>query len=469
VRDWHPYRPPDGLFEINRASPQAIGLVGWWPPLRSHGISILHNMAEDYPGTIGPAVTWDTHAQLGAILKGDGSTSTYISTAFVPIADQGTVAVWGAINSANDGLVGVTGVWATTNGVRIASNTSDNFRLQIGLTLRDTTIPVAYGDLYHLVITGDGSTARFYINGVERDSWAYTIGGDNTDPLYLASIYNSSTAAASWNLNGYLGDVRIYDRALSPDEVWQLYDPATRWDLYLPVQRIWQIPYSPGGAIYDVSLTLARTMAISQAGNALAAAAHTLSRSLGMDVQASADAIADVGLGIIRSIASEADAVASAYATLSRSLSIVASAGAEANASVSLGRVGSITVSGAGEINVSLVLSRSASIAVDRTAIFDADLSLQIVFSISESARSDAGASLQLARSHAVNLVADAIAAAGLSLTSIQSVTITATAIIITVVPTDRTYVVDAESRTYTVEAESRTYAVEAESRTHTV
>jgi hypothetical protein len=32
--------------------------------------------------------------------------------------------------------------------------------------------------------------------------------------------------------DGLIADVRIYKRALSDAEVWALYDPRSRWDLY---------------------------------------------------------------------------------------------------------------------------------------------------------------------------------------------------------------------------------------------
>ena len=41
---------------------------------------------------------------------------------------------------------------------------------------------------------------------------------------------------------GKIGDVRIYNRALSPAEIWAMYDPATRWELYAPVM--------PSGMVY---------------------------------------------------------------------------------------------------------------------------------------------------------------------------------------------------------------------------
>lgn len=52
-------------------------------------------------------------------------------------------------------------------------------------------------------------------------------------------------------MTGRMCDARIYNWAIPDDLVWQLYDPATRWDLYYPIGRkVWSFkaPAAPGGA-----------------------------------------------------------------------------------------------------------------------------------------------------------------------------------------------------------------------------
>ena len=52
-------------------------------------------------------------------------------------------------------------------------------------------------------------------------------------------------SAASW-FTGQIAEVRVYNRALTDNEVWELYAPQTRWDLYWqPSRRVYvQAPAS---------------------------------------------------------------------------------------------------------------------------------------------------------------------------------------------------------------------------------
>jgi len=42
-------------------------------------------------------------------------------------------------------------------------------------------------------------------------------------------------------------ELRVYDRALSDAEVWSLYDPQTRWDLYWQRRRTFFLPAAATG------------------------------------------------------------------------------------------------------------------------------------------------------------------------------------------------------------------------------
>jgi hypothetical protein len=43
---------------------------------------------------------------------------------------------------------------------------------------------------------------------------------------------------------GAIGEIRMYSRALSDSEAYALWEPSTRWDLYLPVNRFWALKAS---------------------------------------------------------------------------------------------------------------------------------------------------------------------------------------------------------------------------------
>lgn len=82
---------------------------------------------------------------------------------------------------------------------------------------------------YHVVVTHDGTTANMYING-SRDTGATTSGTQTTKipPVNQAFIGRRGDAQGNDYMNGYIAQVRDYNRALTATEVSNLYD-GTKW------------------------------------------------------------------------------------------------------------------------------------------------------------------------------------------------------------------------------------------------
>lgn len=81
------------------------------------------------------------------------------------------------------------------------------------------TFTVAANTTYHFVGTWDGSTIRQYVNGVQQsgtDTYAGAITGGN--PLEFGRLGSNS-----FNVDGWIDDIMIWDRALSPKEVMMVY------------------------------------------------------------------------------------------------------------------------------------------------------------------------------------------------------------------------------------------------------
>ena len=82
----------------------------------------------------------------------------------------------------------------------------------------------------HLVGTYDGTTARAYVNGVQIDSWAQT--GTIPDATYYIGTYGGTIVDGIHNFNGYIPVAKIYNRALTQEEVQQSYNKyKTRFNL----------------------------------------------------------------------------------------------------------------------------------------------------------------------------------------------------------------------------------------------
>ena len=82
-------------------------------------------------------------------------------------------------------------------------------------TLTDT-------DWHHLAGTFDGTTGRLYLDGVATGT-PDTSGSLVTNNLNLYIGRNTDPDVATTYFNGLIDDVRIYNRALSAQEVKQLY------------------------------------------------------------------------------------------------------------------------------------------------------------------------------------------------------------------------------------------------------
>lgn len=78
----------------------------------------------------------------------------------------------------------------------------------------------------NVVITGDGTTLRMYMNGTEIHNGAYsgTTTGKTTE-VYVGSV-EEDMISPDWIFNGKIDEVMIYNRELSPSEVEDIYDES---------------------------------------------------------------------------------------------------------------------------------------------------------------------------------------------------------------------------------------------------
>jgi hypothetical protein len=104
-----------------------------------------------------------------------------------------------------------------------------------------------FGQWIHIAATYDGTTARDYLNGRQVNSGEFHFShGD--DPNILLSIGNTMDQNA-WpgspeGFYGYIDEVRIYNRALEPNEIAYLADPT-------PEDGVLQIPIPSAAEIYS--------------------------------------------------------------------------------------------------------------------------------------------------------------------------------------------------------------------------
>lgn len=78
------------------------------------------------------------------------------------------------------------------------------------------------GKWTHVAVTGDGSDLKIYVNGRETISGGNTTAnyGNSSDAFMLgAGVYSGSGDY----LDGRLDDVQVFDRALKPEQIYNLY------------------------------------------------------------------------------------------------------------------------------------------------------------------------------------------------------------------------------------------------------
>jgi len=108
---------------------------------------------------------------------------------------------------------GIGSFWTLTAGATLIGQNFDN------VTRTNITIgTVAINKWYHVVYTYDGTTQRGYLDGVASVN---TATGDWTSARSFAAIGYQPTTAF---YDGLIDDVRIYNRALSTDEIKRLYN-----------------------------------------------------------------------------------------------------------------------------------------------------------------------------------------------------------------------------------------------------
>ena len=211
------------------------GLVAYYP---------FNGNANDASGSgnngvvYGASLTTNRFGNVNAAYNFAGNGTTYISVPSSPslvITNTITMAVW--IKSKGGGTYGPRIVSKGPPCYEInVSNTgtspSANFDLQT-LTTISTTISLAQTNWIYLVGTYDGQSMKYYTNGVLAAQASITGAiGTNSEPLGIGENLDDHSDC----FNGAIDDVRIYNVALTSNQVSQLYAYETT-PSFSPIHR----------------------------------------------------------------------------------------------------------------------------------------------------------------------------------------------------------------------------------------
>lgn len=217
------------------------GLIGYWPLDEGSGI-IAEDIAGENDGTLSGDPTWTTWPAGGAIQFHGDSTNRILSPVrfVVEFTDPWSISAWVYIpasyiwspgtelgligtNITYSGYIGIT--LATTNeGIRFYARSDPHTSNPIWATIaaviqRDTW--------HHIVSTSTGNEASFFLDSVHISTVARPamIGSPADVDLSLGGrlVAGGSEPSGTRDFNGKIAEPRIYNRALSAQEVNSLY------------------------------------------------------------------------------------------------------------------------------------------------------------------------------------------------------------------------------------------------------
>jgi len=227
-----------GGIGVARADIQA-GLVSYFLLDEESGTTAADSSGNGHDGTLyGQAVEWVPGHSGGGL-----SCSTAVDEAGVEFpttgmsVTAGTISLWGYLTEPQAGRTRY--FFGHTTG-RPPATASYSDRIQLYINSGATTLSLGLGDTHarkadivalatkkwhHIVLTWNNGNYVVYVNGAKAAEGTYT-GLTALDPV--ASISDDSNPDEHESFDGVLDEARIYNRAISADEVKQLFQlPAT--------------------------------------------------------------------------------------------------------------------------------------------------------------------------------------------------------------------------------------------------
>ncbi|MCK5605547.1 LamG domain-containing protein, partial [Candidatus Pacearchaeota archaeon] len=238
-RRWVQNGIPNFAFVLNRESLQAQGLVVWWPMLASHGANMLHDLVNSNNGVFNGVPIWKSDSQFGFVLDLDGTddfvqnNDSFLSQ--ITLLSPWTMAHWIIYDSLVGFSLGMSLAYRGGDDYASIGTSGSSTKIASAAKTPGTGATVSTGVWYHQTLVWDGTDLYSYLNGVFDYSVTPTsaiIWADLDTLVQGATIISGGSNA---EVDGRVVDGRLYNRQLSAIEIYQLYAPQTRWELYQPV------------------------------------------------------------------------------------------------------------------------------------------------------------------------------------------------------------------------------------------
>ncbi len=215
--------------------PGEAGLAAHWKLDEGSGANAVDASGNGHDGQLdGPA--WTNGGKVGGALRFDGSNDFVDAGTFDVSGEAITLAGWlnadrfnhlsshdGRILSKASGTATQDHYWMLST---IRSDTNTRLRFRLKTNGNTSTLIASSGNLqpgtwHHVAGTYDGSRMRVYLDGQEVGSMSKS-GSINTNSAVSVWLGGNPVSATVRPFDGLLDDVRVYDRALSGNDIVQL-------------------------------------------------------------------------------------------------------------------------------------------------------------------------------------------------------------------------------------------------------
>ena len=231
--DHAPYDRPQDTPILNRDSPQAQGLVGWWPGtgFYPHDSSLRHN-AVAYAASVGLRIKSEQGIGFEFFNSTNDRIDTLIDTNLVSRDGPFTLAAWVNGDQAGAFTMGIGDRDTANNFHRIRASSNDLIVDTFNGTLGTATASGAFPLNTDILVAGVWRSAadrRIYVNGIEKASNTTSLAlAADLDRITIGTTPDSTPFGAT---NGIIFHAVLYNKALNDSENFALWHPDARWDL----------------------------------------------------------------------------------------------------------------------------------------------------------------------------------------------------------------------------------------------
>lgn len=270
MRTWDKSKPPRGPWTLNKDSPRAQGLVGWWPMGGASGGLYLPDYSESNAhmtlasgkfslGDVGqPCITLNGTSDVASTATGTG----LISGAVAPFA----MTTWFKANSASTAerifTVSSTSSSNPFNLLQLNSsgkaeyqNRNDAATNSASYTSSASVVVGAWnflGASVQSIVAGTGNVYLVFNNETvtnTSNSWA---GAQTLNKVAIGAFYFGSTSPGNF-FGGDIGECCLYNVGKTSAELRAYSDPGKRFELWYPLRSKKWLVFIPTAITYESS------------------------------------------------------------------------------------------------------------------------------------------------------------------------------------------------------------------------